>query len=106
MNPSKLKPYIKADDIRLDRKNWELWLQGAYFFDAITLALGNALRGKREKAVDYPDKPRKITRDTPEEREARAQQEREKAIRFFQSMERKFKAKAGDMSADGRNAGN
>lgn len=106
MNPAKLKPYIKADEIRLDHRNWEMWLQGAYFFDAVSIALGNMLRGKGKKPVGYLEEPKKITRDTPEEREARAQREREKAVRFFRDMEKKFKEKAGDMSADGRNAGN
>lgn len=100
MNPSKMKPYIEADRLRLESKNYELWLQGVYFFDAISIALTNAFAAKGKKPVEYPSKPRKITPDTPEEREARAKREREKAIAFFKSMERNFKEKSGGMSGN------
>ena len=55
---------------------------------------------KGKKPAEYPSKPRKITQDTPEEREARAKREREKAIAFFKKMERDFKKKSGGMSAN------
>lgn len=100
MNPSKMKPYIEADRLRLESKNYELWLQGVYFFDAISIALTNAFAAKGKKPVEYPNKPRKITPDTPEERETRAKREREKAIAFFKSMERNFKKKSGGISGD------
>lgn len=100
MNPAKMKPYIEADRLRLESKNYELWLQGVYFFDAITIALSNAFAPKGKKPAEYPSKPRKITQDTPEEREARAKREREKAIAFFKKMERDFKKKSGGMSGN------
>lgn len=100
MNPAKMKPYIEADRLRLESKNYELWLQGVYFFDAITIALSNAFAPKGKKPAEYPSKPRKITHDTPEEREARAKREREKAITFFKKMERDFKKKSGGMSGN------
>lgn len=100
MNPAKMKPYIEADRLRLESKNYELWLQGVYFFDAISIALSNAFAGKGKKPLEYPNKPRKITPDTPEERAARAKREREKAIAFFKRMERNFKEKSGGMSGN------
>lgn len=106
MNPAKLKPYIEADRLRLESRNYELWLQGVYFFDAVSIALSNAFREKGKKPTEYPDKPRRITRETPEEQEAKAQAERDKAIAFFRRMEKDFKRRGGDMVGNDRNAGN
>ncbi len=96
MNPAKLKPYIEADRLRLESKNYELWLQGVYFYDALSIALSNAFAQKGKKPLEYPSKPRKITRDTPEEKADRVKREREKAIMFFKSMEKRYKKKCGD----------
>lgn len=105
MNPAKLKPYIEADRLRLESRNYELWLQGAYFYDAIGVALANAFSQKRRKPYEYPNKPKRLTPETPEEKEERAQREREKAIAFFKNMERNFnKRKAVMDNADGGNA--
>lgn len=93
MNPSRMKPYIEADKLRLESKNYELWLQGVYFYDALSIALSNAFAGKGKKPMEYPSKPRKITRETPEEKEERAKMEREKAVMFFKAMERRYKDK-------------
>lgn len=101
MNPAKLKPYIEADRLRLESENYKLWLQGVYFFDALSIALSNAFSQKGKKPMDYPSKPRKISRDTPEERAERAKREREKAIAFFKRMERNFQKKSGGMSGNG-----
>lgn len=90
MNPAKLKPYIEADKLRLESRNYEMWLQGVYFFDAVSIALANAFAGKGKRPIEYPNKPRKITHDTPEEKVERAEQERKKAILFFKSMENRF----------------
>lgn len=96
MNPAKMKPYIEADRLRLESRNYELWLQGVYFYDAFSIALSNAFASKGKKPMEYPSKPRKITRETPDEKEERAERERQKAIMFFKAMERKYKAKCGD----------
>lgn len=101
MNPAKLKPYIEADKLRLERRNYEMWLQGVYFFDAVSIALANAFAGKRKRPIEYPEKPRKITRDTPEEKAARVEQERKKAVMFFKNMENRFREKRGEI--DGNN---
>lgn len=106
MNPAKLKPYIEADRLRLESRNYELWLQGVYFFDAISIALSNAFREKGKKPVEYPGKPRRITRETPEEQETRAQAERDKAIAFFQRMEKNFKRREGYKVGNDRDTGN
>ena len=67
MNPAKMKPYIEADRLRLESRNYELWLQGVYFYDALSIALSNAFASKGKKPMEYPSKPRKITRDTGRE---------------------------------------
>lgn len=89
--------------MRLENRNFELWLQGAYFYDALSIVLSNAFSDKRRKPREYPKEPRRITPYTPEEKEAIAQREREKAIAFFNNMERKFKQQqGGEDTADNR----
>lgn len=96
MNPRKLKPYIEADRMRLENRNFELWLQGAYFYDALAAVAANALSTKRRKVAEYPKEPKRITPYTPEEKEAIAKREREKAIAFFKNMERTYRQEGGE----------
>lgn len=55
--------YRKADEIRLERRNQELWLQGMYFYeamcDASPLLQGFAKKGT--KPLPYVDKPYPLT---------------------------------------------
>lgn len=57
LNPSKLKPFLKAKEMQQKEKNHELWLQGAYFNEAISIAIGNALRGKNDDCYEYSKVP-------------------------------------------------
>ncbi|MEG2770410.1 MAG: hypothetical protein RR902_06280, partial [Oscillospiraceae bacterium] len=41
LNPRKLKAFIKAQEKINKRKNYELWLQGAYFYNAMSIAISN-----------------------------------------------------------------
>lgn len=79
--------FIKADEIRQERTNTEMWLQGMYIYDAIS-RLAPILNGfaKDPKPLKYPDKPyptkksqEKQAKLTPEQEDA----EQDKAIAFF-----------------------
>lgn len=64
--------YRKAEELRLSRTNQELWLQGAYFYEAITRAspLLHAFAKKGTKPVPYLAEPFAIS-----EKQAEYQQE-------------------------------
>lgn len=87
LNPSKLEPFLKARNLKLKLKNEELWLQGLYFYNAISVALVNGFRKKGTKAQNYLEEPIKIFEDTEYEKEMRIKREREKAIKFFSRLQ-------------------
>ena len=57
-------PYRKADEIRKERVNQEMWLQGMYIYDAISrlTPVLHAFAKKGTKAKPYVDEPYPITR--------------------------------------------
>lgn len=77
-DPHLVKYYRQAEEIRNDKRNQELWLQGLYVYEAICDAspILQAFANKGTKARPYPDKPYAITKKQ-REREAA---ERERAI--------------------------
>lgn len=93
-NPYLAQSYYKAYQLKLDIKNHELWLQGLYFFDAVSIALSNAF-GKR--VHKYPQKPYDFKTTTEEaQNEAVAQKERDKAIEAFKAMRKRWETEHGN----------
>ena len=62
-DPVLAKAYRKADEIRMERKNQELWLQGMYIYEAICDAspILHDFAKKGTKPHPYVDKPYPIT---------------------------------------------
>lgn len=85
MNPRRLTPYVKADGIRIEKENRIAWMCGIYVRDAIASCLS--------RDAEYPAKPIRITPMTEAEKEAEAEEERQKAIDFFRRLELSFKRK-------------
>ena len=78
--PELVKSYRKAHEIKLSRKNEELWLQGAYIREAIYSSVGNMMS---KKTIEYPKEPYPITKHQLEmkrEEERRRKFERMKTI--------------------------
>jgi hypothetical protein len=77
-DPALAKSYRKADEISLDRRNQELWLQGMYIYEAICDAspILHAFAKKGTKPLPYPEKPYAIT----EKQREKNSQSKEKAI--------------------------
>ena len=67
-----VRAYRKADEIRKDRRNQELWLQGAYFYEAISRVspILHAFAKKGTKPVPYLTEPFAITEKQAEYRQA------------------------------------
>ena len=86
LNPRKLEPFLKARELKLKQKNEEMWLQGMYIYNAVSVALANGFRKKGAKIQNYIEEPIKLFEDTPWEKEQKAIREREKAIKFFSNL--------------------
>lgn len=54
--PLDLDPYRKMDIIQQERLDYDMWLMGAYITNAVSVAVSNALGGKKSRAK-YLDKP-------------------------------------------------
>ena len=49
-NPKELEPYRKMDEMRQERLDSNMWLMGLYVTNAVSVAVSNALNGKKSKA--------------------------------------------------------
>ena len=78
---------------RLKEENEMLWLQGAYFFNAISTALANAFRERGKPPSSYLEEPIRITPMTEEEREAEQQKQIEAFRAQLESLRGRFEAK-------------
>lgn len=61
-DPQILREYIEADRLRQERQNAEAWLQGMYFFTALSTALANFGAQKGTQPKQYPEKPFEISK--------------------------------------------
>lgn len=52
--PVDLKPYEKAYEIRLKRKDEQMWMQGMYFYNALSVSLSHFCGNKRSKYIAAP----------------------------------------------------
>lgn len=80
--------YRKADEIRAERKNQELWLQGMYIYDALCRVspILHAFAKNGTRPEDYPDKPYPISeRKAEQERMEREKANRAKARAVFEA---------------------
>ena len=73
-----VKYYRKADELRNERMNQELWLQGMYIYEALcdVSPIFHAMAKKGTKPHPYPDKPYSIT----EKQRKRELEERERNV--------------------------
>ncbi len=93
LNVRTLRPYLLAENIKREERNYFAWLQGAYIYDAVGVVVANTLSKKGTKKKEYCKEPIRITPLTEEEKAIRAEKERRKIIAMFDAMERDFKAK-------------
>lgn len=88
-DPMLAKYYRQADEMRNDRKNQELWLQGMYIYEALcdVAPIFQAMAKKGTKAKPYSERPYAIT----EKQRKREEEEKErlnalKAKRFMEAL--------------------
>lgn len=97
------KAYAEAERFRLEQRDYDMWLQGAYVHQALqsALSVSEFFRAKGKKPIPYPEKPFGIwrKRDPQEESERKRKQaeaERLRAIATFDAMIRANKARRGE----------
>ena len=76
---TKLKYYEQAYKIEVKLKNQDLWLQGMYFYDAVSTALHNVFAGRGKPPKNYTDKPYRLFELSEEEKE----QEKKEMVKKF-----------------------
>lgn len=86
LNPRLLYAFVDADRMRKRELELQMYVQGRYVYDAVSLALANGFRKKGTQPVDWIEEPYRIIPFTAEEEAARAEEERQKAIAFFNAM--------------------
>ncbi len=61
-------------------QNEQAWMQGAYIFHAVSVALGNAFRKKGSKPENYLEKPIEFFGKTAQEEKAEAEKAKQRII--------------------------
>jgi hypothetical protein len=69
--------YRKKHRLEIEQRNQELWLQGLYFNNAVSVALNN---GFNKKKIQYIDKPIRLFPETEDEKKAKAEENRRKLV--------------------------
>lgn len=91
--PSLVRDYRKAHDLKRHERNYELWMQGRYIFEALRCApllVGFPEKGyKVPSGAGYPDMPYPLTEQEAREREI--QRENENTKRFIAQLEAESK---------------
>lgn len=80
LNIRKLRPFLKAEQIKFEQKNRECHLLGMYVYDAVAIAINNQFRKSGQAPASYPDKPYEfLTEKEIAERKRKAEIEKMKA---------------------------
>lgn len=59
---------------------------GTYVYNAVSISLSNAFRKKGDKAIPWMEEPIRLIPLTEEEQSAKAEEEKARAIAFFNAM--------------------
>lgn len=56
-DPYMVRDYDEAQRLRIQQKNFEMWIQGQYNLEALGVVMNAAFGKKGGKTVKYPNKP-------------------------------------------------
>lgn len=85
--------YRRADEIKRQNRSYDLWLAGAYTFNAASTAVYNALKKKGARPQKYLEEPFRVIPYSEEEKEQIAARERQKTIDYFNRLTEKWNKK-------------
>ena len=98
-DPSLVKAYRKAWEMKVSQRNWEMWMQGGYIYDALLKVApvmasgGMGGKGKVEPGK-YPDRPYPLTeKEVKAQEEARRRAALQKMLAVFTAESEYYKAK-------------
>lgn len=89
--------YRKQYELKIERKNQELWLQGLYIFDAVSVALNNAFSKNKQK---YINKPINLIEPSEAEREAQIAETRRKLVERLNAFKDEFERRQKKIEAE------
>ena len=95
------KYYRKAEELRNEKRNQELWLQGMYVYEAIAdvSPVLHAFAKKGAKPLPYPSKPYAISeKQIKQEREEKERKIAEKGKRFMTALMQSNNKRFGEQS--------
>ena len=90
---TRLKFYVRMHNYAVERRNQELWLQGAYVYEAMSIALAHAVDPQHSRNKSYPDKPHRITPLSEDEKELEKKKQVAEFRAALEEMGRRFEAK-------------
>lgn len=96
-----VKYYRKAEELRNERRNQELWLQGMYIYEAIcdVSPILHAFAKKGAKPHPYPSRPYAISeKQIRQEREEKERKLAEKGKRFMEALMQSTNKRFGEQS--------
>ena len=96
-----VKYYRKAEELRNEKRNQELWLQGMYIYEAIcdVSPILHAFAKKGAKPHPYPSKPYAISeKQIRLEREEKERKIAEKGKRFMEALMQSTNKRFGEQS--------
>ena len=96
-----VKYYRKAEELRNDKRNQELWLQGMYIYEAIcdVSPILHAFAKKGAKPHPYPSKPYAISeKQVRQEQKEKERKRIEKGKRFMEALMHSTNKRFGEPS--------
>jgi hypothetical protein len=76
-----VRAFRKADELKRQRQNEVLWMQGLYVREALLSTVGNMFSGKGATPIEYPKEPYPITAGQVEEKKEREQKNMEERMK-------------------------
>ena len=93
-DPWMVKAYEQAYMLRQRKRNEEMWIQGAYIANAVTVAVNNCLSKKK---IDYMKAPLDIYPKTEAEEREEVRRQRMQLVKNLSLLKKEFnKAQKGD----------
>lgn len=87
------KSYYQKYLLDIEHRNQEMWWQGAYIYQGVSVALSNFAKKKSQRPLKYLEKPIRITPEREEEKALRIAQERQKTIDFFNRLKKQHESR-------------
>lgn len=80
-------PFRKAHELQVEQRNQELWLQGLYFYNAVSVAINNAFSKQKQK---YINKPLQLFPPSEDERKAQIAENNRKLVARLNAFKDEF----------------